>query len=403
MAIYKIRFIDSHGRKLITTENYNNEEDLFLTYAKKGFTVIDFKKSNKTSIFSEKFKTNFKLSQQIQFIKQLSALMNASFTIKDALNLLINEKNNTKINIFLRKLITDLNSGFSFSKSFENQNTNFPKIFIPLFSAGEKTGKMKFILNKLDVYLSQKENLINKLRLAFTYPIIVTIVAIFIIIFLMVYVIPQVIVVFNDSGQTLPLLTKIFLFFFESLKLIFPYFCLAALSTILVFFFFFNRNEKFKFYVHKLLTKLPFFGNFLIKIDSATFASTLAISHGSGISILESLDYAIDSVQNLQIKEQIKLIKEDVKKGVKLSKSLSNFHHSPQILFHMIKSGEVSGSLEEMLLKASKMLESEVEQDALKFASILEPLLILIMGGFVLVTVLAVLLPIIKINQLVVN
>ena len=90
-------------------------------------------------------------------------------------------------------------------------------------------------------------------------------------------------------------------------------------------------------------------------------------------------------------------------KGVKLSKSLSNFHYSPPILFHMIKSGEVSGSLEDMLLKASKMLESEVEQDALKFASILEPVLILIMGGFVLVTVLAVLLPIIKINQLVIN
>ena len=70
MATYKIRFIDSHGKKLITTENFNNEEDLFFTYAKKGYTVIDFKKSNKTSIFSEKFKTNFKLSQQIQFIKQ---------------------------------------------------------------------------------------------------------------------------------------------------------------------------------------------------------------------------------------------------------------------------------------------------------------------------------------------
>ena len=247
MATYKIRFIDSNGKKLITTENYNNEEDLFFTYAKKGFTVIDFKKSNKTSIFSEKFKTNFKLSQQIQFIKQLSALINASFTIKDALNLLINEKNNTKINIFLRKLITDLNSGFSFSKSFENQKTNFPKIFTPLFSAAEKTGKIKFILNKLDVYLSQKENLINKLRLAFTYPIIVTIVAIFIIIFLMVYVIPQVIVVFNDSGQTLPLLTKIFLFFFESLKLIFPYFCLAALSTLLVFFSFLIEMKNLNF------------------------------------------------------------------------------------------------------------------------------------------------------------
>ena len=403
MTTYKIRFIDSHGKKSTTTEDFNNEEDLFFYYTKKGFTVIDFEKSKKTTIFSAKFKANFKLSQQIQFIKQLSALMNASFTIKDALNLLINEKNNPKINIFLRKLITDLNAGFSFSKSFENQNTNFPKIFTPLFSAAEKTGKIKFVLNKLDLYLSQKENLINKLRLAFTYPVIVTIVAIFIIIFLMVYVIPQVIVIFNDSGQTLPLLTKIFLFFFESLKLIFPYLCLAALSILLVFFYFYNKNTRFKFYVHKLLTQLPFFGNFLIKIDSATFASTLAISHGSGISILESLDYAIDSVQNFQIKKQIKLIREDVKKGVKLSKSLSNFHYSPQILFHMIKSGEVSGSLEDMLLKASKMLESEVEQDALKFASILEPVLILIMGGFVLVTVLAVLLPIIKINQLVIN
>ena len=173
--------------------------------------------------------------------------MNASFTIKDALNLLINEKNNPKINIFLRKLINDLNAGFSFSKSFENQNTNFPKIFTPLFSAAEKTGKIKFVLNKLDLYLSQKENLINKLRLAFTYPVIVTIVAIFIIIFLMVYVIPQVIVIFNDSGQTLPLLTKIFLFFFESLKLIFPYLCLAALSTLLVFFYFYNKIKSSNF------------------------------------------------------------------------------------------------------------------------------------------------------------
>ena len=143
MTTYKIRFIDSHGKKSTTTEDFNNEEDLFFSFTKKGFTVIDFEKSKKTTIFSAKFKANFKLSQQIQFIKQLSALMNASFTIKDALNLLINEKNNPKINIFLRRLITDLNAGFSFSKSFENQNTNFPKIFTPLFSAAEKTGKIK--------------------------------------------------------------------------------------------------------------------------------------------------------------------------------------------------------------------------------------------------------------------
>ena len=96
------------------------------------------KNQKKTTIFSAKFKTTFKLSQQIQFIKQLSALMNASFTIKDALNLLINEKNNIKINIFLRKLIKDLNAGFSFSKSFENQNTNFPKIFTHYFQRQKK-------------------------------------------------------------------------------------------------------------------------------------------------------------------------------------------------------------------------------------------------------------------------
>jgi general secretion pathway protein F len=269
-----------------------------------------------------------------------------------------------------------------------------------LVASGEHIGQLASVLSRLADFVERRHALIQKIRIAFTYPAIVTAVAITIVIFLLTYVVPQIVSVFEGSKQKLPFLTVAMLAISEVfrqwgwlLALIIVAFLLSWRHAL--------RDPQLCMQWHRWLLTAPFYGRFERSLNTSRFASTLAITISSGVPILRALRTSRDTLSNAAMREQVEDATASVREGMSLARALAIHPHFPPMLIHMIRAGEVTGELPVMLNRAAQMQEQDLERRALTIASLLEPVLILTMGILVLLIVLAVLMPIIEINQLV--
>jgi general secretion pathway protein F len=305
---------------------------------------------------------------------------------------------------YLRDLIAALRaeviSGSPLSDALARHPRDFADIYRALVASGEQTGQLASVLSRLADYIERRNELEQKVRLAFTYPAIVTIVAFAIVIFLLTYVVPQIVSVFANTKQQLPLLTRLMLTISDFVR---NQGWLVALISIVAFILWQQRlrDTETKMRWHRWLLTTPVIGRFQRSLNTSRFASTLAITISSGVPILRALQTSRDTLSNMAMRRQVEEATAAVREGVSLASALSVHKYFPPMLIHMIRAGEVTGELPAMLNRASQMQEQDLERNALTIAGLLEPLLILAMGVLVLLIVLAVLMPIIEINQLV--
>jgi general secretion pathway protein F len=256
------------------------------------------------------------------------------------------------------------------------------------------------VLARLADYIERRNALVQRVRLAFTYPAIVTVVAFAIVIFLLTYVVPQIVSVFANTKQKLPFLTMMMLAVSNFTR---AYGIYVALIVIAAWFSWRRalQNPVLKRRYHAWLLDVPVYGRFERSLNTARFASTLAITTGSGVPILRALDTSRDTLSNVAMKELVEHATASVREGASLARALSAQKYFPPMLVHMIRAGEITGELPAMLERAADSQQADLERRALTIAGLLEPVLILAMGLVVLLIVLAVLMPIIEINQLV--
>jgi general secretion pathway protein F len=241
---------------------------------------------------------------------------------------------------------------------------------------------------------------VQKVRLAFTYPAIVTVVAFAIVIFLLTYVVPQIVSVFANTKQKLPFLTTAMLAVSNFVR---DYGIYVGILLAVAFWMWRRalRNPELKRRWHTWLLTAPVYGKFERSLNTARFASTLAITTGSGVPILRALETSRDTLSNVAMAELVDQATGSVREGVSLARALSAQKLFPPMLVHMIRAGEITGELPAMLERAANSQQADLERRTLTIAGLLEPVLILAMGLVVLLIVLAVLMPIIEINQLV--
>jgi general secretion pathway protein F len=290
--------------------------------------------------------------------------------------------------------------GVSFSDALSRHPRDFAEIYRALVAAGEQIGQLARVLSRLADYIERSNALVQKVRLAFIYPAIVTVVAFAIVIFLLTYVVPQIVSVFANTKQKLPFLTVMMLAVSNFVR---SYGIYVALILIGAFVSWRRalRNPILKRRFHSWLLTAPIYGKFERSMNTARFASTLAITTGSGVPILRALDTSRDTLSNVAMKALVEEASASVREGVGLGRALSAQKHFPPMLVHMIRAGEITGELPAMLERAAASQQADLERRALTIAGLLEPALILAMGVVVLLIVLAVLMPIIEINQLV--
>lgn len=348
------------------------------------------------SVFAEKLST----VELAMFTRQLASLLESGLPLEQSLTALVEQAERTFIRDLIAAVRSEVMAGSPLSDALKQHPQDFPDIYRALVASGEHIGQLANVLSRLADYIERRNALAQKVKLAFTYPAIVTVVAFAIVIFLLTYVVPQIVSVFANTKQKLPALTVAMLAISDFVRssgwIVAIVIALAGFGWKMAL-----RDPTVRLRWHKWLLNAPVYGRFERSLNTARFASTLAITTGSGVPILKALQTSSETVSNVAMKAQVEEATNSVREGVSLARALSTSKHFPPVLIHMIRAGEVTGELPSMLQRASNTQEQDLERRALAMAGMLEPLLILVMGVVVLVIVLAVLMPIIEINSLV--
>ena len=324
------------------------------------------------------------------FTRQLASLLEAGLPLEQAFTALLEQAERTYVRDLIASIRSEVMAGASLSDALSQHPRDFVEIYRALVASGEQIGQLARVLSRLADYIERRNSLVQKVKLAFTYPAIVTVVAFAIVIFLLTYVVPQIVSVFANTKQKLPFLTVVMLAISDFVRNYGWIVALVVIGALLVWRHML-KNPAIKLRWHTWLLNAPMYGKFERSLNTARFASTLAITTGSGVPILRALQTSRDTLSNVAMREQVEDATNSVREGVGLARALSAHQHFPPMLIHMIRAGEVTGELPAMLERASNAQEQDLERRALTIAGLLEPALILAMGVVVLLIVLAVL------------
>lgn len=338
--------------------------------------------------------------EQALFTRQLASLIVSGLPLDEALGALADQAERQYVHELLAGIRAEVMGGSSLSVALAQHPKDFPDIYRALVSAGEHSGHLGVVLERLAGYIETRNTLTSKIRLAFTYPAIVTVVAFAIVIFLLSYVVPQVVSVFANTKQKLPTLTIIMLWLSDFVRN-WWWAALGVIAMIAAIVRSLLRQPDIRLSWHRWLLTAPLVGKLIRGYNTARFASTLAILVSAGVPILRSLQAAGETLTNEALKANVEDATTRVREGASLARALAAQNQFPPVLVHLIRSGEATGNLPVMLERAATGEGQELERRTLFLTSLLEPLLILTMGVVVLMIVLAVLMPIIEINQLV--
>ncbi len=339
-------------------------------------------------------------SQLSMLTRQLATLLEAGLPLEQSFNALIEQSEDESVHQILAGVRSELLAGHTLAQAMGQYESVFPDIYRALIKAGEASGELGHVMMRLADYTESRQVLRQKVVLAFVYPAIVTFVAILVVFGLLIYVVPQVVSVFQQTHQALPLLTRMLIGLSSALQATWMY-LLLALAAGVFFIRTLLRRKEILYQWHERLLRLPMLGRLVRGLNTARMASTLAILAGSGVPLLISLQAAAGVVTNLPMRRALEDAAKKVREGVTLSRALAASGLFPPILIHLIGSGESSGKLDIMLDRAATQQEQEIGNYTSVLTSLLEPVLILVMGAVVLIIVLAILMPIIEMNQMV--
>ena len=332
--------------------------------------------------------------------RQLASLLSARLPIEQALATVVEQAERRGVRERFAAVRSDVVAGQTLSQALAKYPRDFPEVYRALVSAGEHSGDLGVVMARLADYIESRSTLAQKLLIAFIYPAIVTIVSILVIVALLAFVVPQVVGVFEQTRQQLPALT-VGLIALSGFVRSFGWWVLGALVLAVVAARLALRAPTARLAWHRRLLSAPVFGRLIRGTNTARFTSTLAILTDAGVPLIRALEAGARTLSNEALKSVVLDAISRVREGSSLARALGAGKIFPPMMIHMIASGEATGELPEMLERTAVTVTQETERRALTLTSILEPMLILVMGLVVLLIVLAVMLPIIEINQLV--
>ena len=330
--------------------------------------------------------------------RQLAGLVGAGLPLERALSTLSQEAETPRQRDLVSALREEVNAGATFAKALAQHPREFSAIYLAVIAAGEQSGHLDMVLESLAEDLQTQQALRNKLLAATLYPAIVSVVALLIVFFLLTYVVPQVAQVFSSNQQALPWLTT----FMLGLSALVQALWLWVLLLVAVGFWVLRlalRQSHFRQRFDAAWLQLPLIGRLSRGYNAARFASTLAMLAAAGVPILKALQAASDTLSNAAMRRDAQEAYAMVREGAPLASALAQHARFPRLLVMFARLGEQTGTLPTMLQRTAQQLGEEVQRRAMQLATILEPLLIVVMGAVVMLIVLAVMLPIIQLNQ----
>jgi general secretion pathway protein F len=334
------------------------------------------------------------------FSRQFATLLTAGLSIERALAALVEQQDEAKVRDVLNSVHQDVLAGHGLGQTLSRHTRAFPRYYGAIVQAGEEAGALPQVMERLSSYLERGQALRQKVGVALIYPVIVTVVACLIVGVLLTYVVPQVVSVFEQSRQALPWLTRAMIMVSDLARATWWIALILIVAGIFVVRHLLNIDAV-RLRWHQFLLRLPIIGRLRTGLASARFANTLSVLVGSGVPIVNALGYAGAALDDEVFRRATAEAATRVREGQSISRALKQSGAFPGMLLHLVASGEASGELARVLEHAARQQELAVETRLSALTALLEPLLILIMGGIVLVIVLAIMQPIIDMNRLV--
>ncbi len=332
--------------------------------------------------------------------RQLATLVQAALPIEEALRAAAAQASSQRIKSMLLAVRARVMEGHSLAAALREYPSAFPELYRATVAAGEHAGHLGLVLDQLADYTDQRQQSRQKIQLALLYPVILLVASLAIVVLLLGYVVPDVVKVFVNTGQDLPGLTIGLIATSEAVQR-WGWLMLLGIVAAGVAMRLALRDPDIKRRWHAFILRIPLVGRLVRATNTARFASTLAILTRSGVPLVDALGIAAAVIGNLRIRERVVEAAQRVREGGSLTRALDATGEFPPMMLHMIASGEKSGELDQMLARTARNQENDLAAQVSLLVGLFEPFMLVFMGAVVLVIVLAILLPILSLNQLV--
>jgi type IV pilus assembly protein PilC len=403
MTTFSYQARDASGKIVSGIQDALNEENAVTSLMSRGLMVLSLQQKSAVSARARKKTWTVKETDLVLFTRQLSTMIEAGISLVQAMTALYDQcdaKRQRSLRHIISDVTTRVQGGETFHESIAKHPRVFDRLFVSMVKAGEHGGLLAEILDRLAGFLEASARLRKKVKSAMTYPVIVICIAFAITTFLLVKVVPIFGEIFKDFGAKLPAPTQFLIDVSEFMRNEW-YFLLVAIGGTFFGIRTFLRSTRGKQLSDRWKLKLPVFGPLIHKICMSRFARTFAQLIRSGVPILEVLEIVGGSSGNHVVEKSIKVISEDVEKGDNLSVALSKKPIFPPMMLRMVAAGEATGKIDTMLEKMADFWDEEIEAMLDALTSLIEPLLIVFLGVIVGGIVIAMFLPIFKLNEVV--
>lgn len=402
MAAFEYKALDQKGKQKKGVVEADSARQVRQQLREKGLAPLSVEQTSEKQSASNPFGARRKLSvkELALLTRQIATLIQSGIPIEETLSAVANQSEKTNVRSMLLAVRAKVLEGYTLADSLGEFPAAFPNLYRSTVAAGEHAGHLDLVLNRLADYTEARQQARQKIQLAAIYPVILAFVAISIVVFLLTYVVPDIIEVFVNNGQELPPLTQGLLAVSDFLGkwglLIFILMVVGASAFKVSL-----KRDNFRFAFHKRLLHMPFIKKISRGANTSQFASTLSILNASGVPLVDAMRIASEVLSNDCLKSSLTEAAVKVSEGGNLHQSLEQTGFFPPMMIHMIASGESSGELDQMLERTAKHQESDLQGLIETIVGLFEPLMLLFMGAVVLVIVLAIMLPILNMSNLV--
>ena len=383
MAVYKYKVVDASGKNKKGEIEAQNQEQAMNKLKADGFTVVSCDEAG-----AMEKDINITINKKIKprdlsvFCKQFASILNAGVTIISALDMMSDQMENKTLQRILRETKAYVEKGGTLADGFRQHSKIIPPIIISMIEAGEMSGNLEICFERLSIQFEKQSKLQGKIKGAMTYPIIVLIVAVIVVIVMVVAVIPQFSDMFADMGMELPAATKLLLWLSDLFRYRW-YIVLAIVVAVVAAYKGFAATNVGKHVLGKISIKVPIFGKLTVMKAAANTSRTLSTLMASGISLVDGVEAVANMMTNIWFKEALMNAKDQVMKGVPLSKPIRDCGIYPNMLPQMIKIGEETGNIEDMMDKVADYYEEQVDMTTEQVTTAMEPLTMVLMAGIV--------------------
>lgn len=392
MAIFQYKALKHNGTPIDGEVNMSSESEVQAYLREKELYIIEIKEKKQTDLFNINVNTKVKPKDLSVLCRKLHAMLISGLPIVTAIDILREQTGHRRVKATLHIIFEDLQKGLTFSEALKQHPTIFPQTMIFLIEAGEMSGTIDNILDRLAIDYEKDAKIRNKIKSAMVYPILLIFMIIALVTFMVVFILPRFMMMYDSAGMDLPKLTRVVIGTSESLTN-YWYFYLAGIIFTALLIHAVRKIPKSRRVIDRIKLDLPMLRRYNRLLVTTRFTRTLSTMLFSGVPLLQSLENISRAIGNVVVSEKINDVVKEVRRGSDLATPIKKMDVFPRMVDSMINIGEESGTLDDILVRTTSYFDDELETHIKKMTQLFEPAMIVVMGAVVGTIVLAMVLP----------